>query len=183
MPFSDLMKNQKKNAADQANEANLDLYAPLSTVETRLSPVETEAMLEQEVREAVLSTASTAASAAGLGVILTSVLPNTLEDLLALGLSAAVGYASLLNLPLRRAEAKKKLETLVASATADVQAAMERELEAAISDCEANILRFITPLELLTVMEVERADGALQGLIHLSDEIEVLKEQVARLTT
>lgn len=177
LSFSDLVRN-----VTSEEKAEADIVTSLSTVESRLSPGETEAMLEQEVREAVLSTASIAASAAGLGVILTSVLPTTLEDLLALGLSAAVGYASLLNLPLRRAEAKKKLETLVASATVDVQAAMEKELEAAITDCEARILRFIGPLESLMIEEVERADEALQGLNQLSSEIDELKEQVARLS-
>jgi hypothetical protein len=33
-----------------------------------------------------------------------------LEDALALGLAAAVGYLALLNLPLRRSEAKAKVE-------------------------------------------------------------------------
>ena len=48
---------------------------------------------------------------AGLvGVVLTAVLPTTLEDLLAVGLAALGGYVALLNLPLRRGEAKAKLE-------------------------------------------------------------------------
>ena len=44
------------------------------------------------MREAVLSTAGTAAGAGAFGVLLTTVLPSTLEDLLALGLAAMVGY-------------------------------------------------------------------------------------------
>jgi hypothetical protein len=50
-------------------------------------------MLEEEVREAVLGTAGTAAGAAGFGVALTTVLPTTLEDLMALALAAMVGGA------------------------------------------------------------------------------------------
>jgi hypothetical protein len=67
-------------------------------------------MLEEEVREAVISTAGTAAGAGAFGVLLTTVLPTTVEDLLALALASMVGYVSILNLPMRRAEAKRKLE-------------------------------------------------------------------------
>ena len=44
-----------------------------------------------------------------LSVILTFVLPNSLEDLLAIAVGGLIGYAALLNLPLRRNEAKEKL--------------------------------------------------------------------------
>ena len=43
-------------------------------------------------------------------MLLTTVLPSTLEDALALALAGLAGYVALLNLPLRRAEAKAKLE-------------------------------------------------------------------------
>jgi hypothetical protein len=48
--------------------------------------------------------------AAGLGFVLTWFLPTTQEDLLALAIAGLVGYVSVLNLPLRRMEAKSKLE-------------------------------------------------------------------------
>lgn len=47
-------------------------------------------MLEEEVREAVISTAGTAAGAGAFGVLLTAVLPTTVEDLLAMSLAAMV---------------------------------------------------------------------------------------------
>ena len=40
----------------------------------------------------------------------TWILPSTLEDILAIVLAGLAGYVALLNLPLRRAEAKAKLE-------------------------------------------------------------------------
>ena len=45
-----------------------------------------------------------------LGVVSTFVLPNTLEDILAIAVGGLVGYAALLNLPLRRNDAKEKLQ-------------------------------------------------------------------------
>ncbi len=48
-------------------------------------------------------------------MVLTAVLPNILEDALAVALAAAVGYLALLNLPLRRGEAKAKVERVAAN--------------------------------------------------------------------
>ena len=59
------------------------------------------------------------AGATGLGVLSTFFLPNTLEDLLAVAVGGAVGYAALLNLPLKRNDAKEKL-TRVANNFAEV---------------------------------------------------------------
>lgn len=53
-------------------------------------PSDAEVMLEEEVREAVISTAGTAAGAGAFGVLLTAVLPTTVEDLLAMSLAAMV---------------------------------------------------------------------------------------------
>lgn len=50
------------------------------------------------------------AGAGLVGVALTWILPNTLEDVLAIALAGLAAYVALLNLPLRRAEAKAKLE-------------------------------------------------------------------------
>ena len=69
-------------------------------------------MLEREVRDAVMSTAGTAAGAGAFGVLLTSILPTTIADRLALSLAGMAGSVSSLNLPLRRAEANRKLESV-----------------------------------------------------------------------
>ncbi len=53
-----------------------------------------------------------ATGALGLGWLSTWFLSGTLEDLLALGLAAAVAYVSVVNLPLKRREAKDRLHEL-----------------------------------------------------------------------
>lgn len=55
------------------------------------------------------------AGAGGIGVVATWFLPTTLEDGLALALAATIGYTSILSLPLRRREAKDKLEEVASS--------------------------------------------------------------------
>lgn len=139
----------------------------------------TEVMLEGDVRDAVLSTASTAAGAGALGVLLTTVLPTTLEDLLALGLSAALAYASVLNLPLRRAETKKKAEAATEAVAASVQDGMKKELLAALEQCEAEVLSFIEPLEELTVVSAERTEAAVAEVTALAEEVAALQRRVA----
>lgn len=53
----------------------------------------------------------TCCSGAGaFGIVLTSVLQNTVEDLLAIGVASLAGYISVLGLPQKRAAAKEKLE-------------------------------------------------------------------------
>jgi hypothetical protein len=144
-------------------------------------PAVTEALLETDVREAVLSTASTAAGAGAFGVLLTTVLPTTVEDLLALGLSAAIAYASVLNLPLRRAETKKKAESATEAAALEVQRRMESELEFALRQCEGEVMSFIEPLEELAAEAAEKADAAVVRAKALAAEVAELQRKVANV--
>ena len=144
-------------------------------------PATTEALLETDVREAVLSTASTAAGAGAFGVLLTTVLPTTMEDLLALGLSAAIAYASVLNLPLRRAETKKKAESATEAAAAEVQKRMESELQSALQHCEAEVMSFIEPLEELAAEAAEKAEDAVVKAKALAMEVAELQRKVANV--
>jgi small GTP-binding protein len=144
-----------------------------------LDPSKTEALLEEEVRDAVLSATSTAAGAAGIGVVLTTVLPSTLEDLLALALAGAVGYASLLNLPLRRAEAKRKVEAAAAEVASQIATAMERELETSLEQCESSVLAFMQPLEVLANAEVQRAERVVAVRKELAEEVTALQRRAA----
>ena len=54
-------------------------------------------------------------------------LDNLAEDVLAFSLTAAVGYVSVLSLPLKRAEAKGKVRDVAESFLEQVESAMEAE--------------------------------------------------------
>lgn len=166
-------------AAGSGGGTDSTLDDAASEAVTVLDPQTTEAMLEEEVREAVLSTASSAAGAGAVGVLLTTVLPTTLEDILALGLSAAIGYASILNLPLRRAEAKKKVDAAATAAAANIQGKMEAELTAALERCQAEVMSLIEPLEELMAEEVRRAEEALAAQEALAEEVAQLQRRAA----
>lgn len=55
------------------------------------------------------------AGAGAFGLVLTQVLQNTVEDLLALGIASLAGYISVLGLPQKRAAAKEKLQTVASN--------------------------------------------------------------------
>jgi small GTP-binding protein len=118
-------------------------------------------IVEAEVQVAVTSSVNTAASATGLGLVLTTVLPSTLEDLLAVGLSAAIGYTSLLNIPVRRMEAKKKVKTLISALVQSIHDAMDTEREQAIQRCEASVTSMMDPLDRSITAEITRLEGNL----------------------
>jgi len=88
------------------------------------------AALENEVKDAVYSTVGAAGGAFVVAVFLSGFLDNLAEDVLAFALTAAVGYVSVLSLPLKRAEAKAKVRDAADALLADVEAAMEAEFQA-----------------------------------------------------
>lgn len=121
-------------------------------------------IVESEVKMAVTSSVNTAASATGLGLVLTTVLPNTLEDLLAVGLSAAIGYTSLLNIPVRRMEAKKKVKAHVVALVQSIHDAMDKEREQAIEHCATSVTRMVDPLDRKLQAEIARVQRDIDTL-------------------
>lgn len=52
-----------------------------------------ERWIENEIRDAVNATGGTALASVGIGLILTVILPSTLEDIIALAISLLIGNA------------------------------------------------------------------------------------------
>jgi hypothetical protein len=138
-------------------------------------------LIETEIQQAVLSSASTAGSAGGLALVLTYVLPTTLEDLLALGLSAAVGYTSLLNIPVRRMEAKKKIEAQLEAIVQGIHNDMDKEREQALLDCGQTVSDMLAPLDTHVKSELLRLESCLAQLLEYSKQVEEMKNQVMRM--
>ncbi len=87
-----------------------DAQPSAEAVLAQLQPSSALAQLDNELRDAVMGTAGTAAGAAALGMVSTWILPTAGQDLVAMAVAGAVAYTSVLNLPLRRADTKKKLQ-------------------------------------------------------------------------
>ena len=138
-------------------------------------------LLEEELREAALATAAGTAAAALLGAGLTSILPGFAEDALALALAAAVGYLALLNLPLRRAEAKGKVAKAADAYAADVEAGFKAELSADLRALEAEVGAWVAPLAAAAEGNAAAAAAAAAEAEALAGEVAGLRTQAAAL--
>lgn len=152
-----------------------------SAVVAQLQPSTALSQLDGELRDAVMGTAGTAAGAAMLGMVTTWILPTPGQDLVALAVAGAVAYTSVLNLPLRRADTKKKLQDAAAEFVAELETRMTAELEASLAATRAGVLDLTGPLEAYAAREVERVSG-LQGKQQLLvEDLAALQQQTARL--
>ena len=122
------------------------------------------AVLEAEIQTAVKSSVNTFASALVFSLLLTSILPTTLEDLLAIGLGAAFAYASVLNIPVRRMEAKKKVRDEVRRLVKAVHDDMDAEERARMEECEAAVIQLVGPLDSLLRAEINRLSADVDAL-------------------
>lgn len=68
--------------------------------------------------------AHTAAGAQGIGLLATSLIGNTLEDILALTVAGMASYVAVLNLPLKRSDIKAKVAQRASKFVEGVTAAM-----------------------------------------------------------
>ena len=111
-----------------------------------LEPESVAIVLNEEVRESFVLTGSALAGAAVFEALGTSIMPTTLEDLLITAVAGVFAYLSVLNLPLRRAETKAKVQKVANNFANEVNMGMETELERALDETCQSITSWIDPL-------------------------------------
>ena len=112
----------------------------------------------------VMETASSTGGAAGVAAVLTSVLPTTLEDLMALALAGGLSYISFLTWPLKRADIKNALNEKYGDMADKLDAALEGELSKGLDALQGKVQRLTKPLA-EQAQEVESTvSGRLQRL-------------------
>lgn len=137
------------------------------------------AILETEIQTAVKSSVNTFASAILFSLLLTSVLPTTLEDLLAIGLGAAFAYASVLNIPVRRMEAKKKVKDEVRRLVEAIHNDMDAEQRLRMETCVRTVADLIDPLDTMLGAEIRRLEGDVGQLnSRFETELERLRAEI-----
>jgi hypothetical protein len=94
----------------------------------------------------VLETTSSAAGAIAIAVLLTAVLPSTLEDLMALALCGLLSYVSFLNWPLKRADIKAELASKYKELSGRLDTELAEELVHATGKLKAKVQRLVAPL-------------------------------------
>ncbi|DBB09704.1 TPA: hypothetical protein ACH3X3_001344 [Trebouxia sp. C0006] len=176
-----LLSSQDEAAVTQAVTLATKQQETALQVVSHFEPAGAAALLEEEIREALVGTAGTAAGAGAFGIVLTSVLQNTVEDLLAIGVASLAGYISVLGLPRKRAAAKEKLEKVAGNFAKDVDSKMQQELDNSLAQCVTDIQSVIDPIQQLTAAEQSRLETALGRLDELKAVLEDLKQKAANV--
>ncbi|XP_078445105.1 FZO-like protein [Wolffia australiana] len=139
-------------------------------------------LLEQEIREVVLGTFG-ALGAAGLSAsLLTSVLPTTAEDLLALTFCASGGLLAISNFPARRKEAVEKVKRIADSLAREIEQAMQKDLALALQNLKGFVEYVGRPYQEAAQLRIERLSRIQQKLEDVEKKLQLLKVQVQNLT-
>ncbi|KAK9847358.1 hypothetical protein WJX84_004848 [Apatococcus fuscideae] len=170
-------------AAEAASTSLVRSSQPTSAlaIVQEFDPKAASLLLEEEVREAVVGTVGTAVGAGALGIILTTILQSASEDILAVGLAGLAGYASVLNLPVRRSKVKAKLEQRASKFAQELGRQLQEELQQTTEQCLADVRAFMRPVEAATKAERDRLVDAEARRSKLSDRLRTLQERAAKI--
>jgi hypothetical protein len=138
-------------------------------------------LLEEEIREAFLGTAGSAAGAQGLGLLAAGWMHNTLEDILALTVAGLASYVSVLNLPLKRSEIKAKVSKIAGNFADTVSGAMEAELDAEVAKTAARVAAAVAPLEAAWQRELEALRASEAARAALAEALGDMERRAANL--
>ncbi|KAL1216542.1 putative transmembrane GTPase FZO-like [Cardamine amara subsp. amara] len=149
----------------------------LKTIEN-LSARTTSKRLEQDIREVFFVTVG-GLGAAGLSAsLLTSVLPTTLEDLLALGLCSAGGYVAVANFPYRRQAIIGKVNKVADALAQQLEDAMQKDL----SDATNNLVNFVNivakPYREEAQLRLDRLLGIQKELSDIRSRLQLLQVEI-----
>ncbi|XP_010255948.1 PREDICTED: probable transmembrane GTPase FZO-like, chloroplastic isoform X2 [Nelumbo nucifera] len=138
-------------------------------------------LFEQEIREVVLGTFG-GLGAAGLSAsLLTSVLPTTLEDLLALGLCSAGGLLAISNFPTRRREMEDKVKRAADILAREVKEAMQRDLLKTIEDLENFVKLISKPYQDAAQSRLDKILEIQEELLNVEKRLQTLQIEIQNL--
>ncbi|WRX09442.1 hypothetical protein QQP08_001929 [Theobroma cacao] len=113
--------------------------------------------------------------AAGLSAsLLTSILPTTLEDLLALGLCSAGGFIAISNFPARRQEMIEKVKKTANVLARELEDAMQKDL----LETTENLGEFV---RIIGEPYRDAAEERLDKLLEIKDELSNVRETLQTL--
>ncbi|KAJ6352428.1 hypothetical protein OIU76_001623 [Salix suchowensis] len=134
----------------------------------------TSKLFEKQIREAFLGTFG-GLGAAGLSAsLLTSVLPTTLEDLLALGLCSAGGFIAISSFPARRQAIVDKVNEIADGLAREVEEAMQNDLMETVGNLENFVRTIGKPYQ-------DAAQERLDKLLDLQEELSNVDKKLRTL--
>uniref|UniRef100_A0A1D1XXT4 Uncharacterized protein in xynA 3'region n=2 Tax=Anthurium amnicola TaxID=1678845 RepID=A0A1D1XXT4_9ARAE len=138
-------------------------------------------LFEQEIREVVLGTFG-ALGAAGLSAsLLTSILPSTLEDILALMFCAAGGLLAISNFPARRKEAVEKVRRVADSVGREIEEAMQEDLSQTIEKLRQFVAIVGKPYQEGAQHKLDRLFRIREELTNVEHKLQALKFEIQNL--
>ncbi|KAL3827931.1 hypothetical protein ACJIZ3_016733 [Penstemon smallii] len=135
-------------------------------------------LFEQEIREVLLSTFG------GLGVaglsasLLTSVLPTTSEDLLALGICSAGGLFAISNFPTRRQRVVDKVRRTADALARQLEEAMQKDLLETTNSLNDFVTLIGKPYQDIAQDRVDKLLGTLAELTAIEKELQTLQIEI-----
>ncbi|CAI0448911.1 unnamed protein product [Linum tenue] len=166
---------------DRNTEMQLDALESLKKVDNSslkvledVTVVQASKLFEQEIRESFLGTFGGIGAAGLLASLLTSVLPTTLEDLLALGFCSAGGYIAILNFPARRRAMIDKVNKIADGLALEVEEAMQKDLSKTVNSLENFVKTIGKPYQ-------DAAQERLDKVLALQSEISSVENKMRTL--
>eukprot|EP00252_Welwitschia_mirabilis_P009763 TRINITY_DN2262_c0_g2_i3.p1 TRINITY_DN2262_c0_g2~~TRINITY_DN2262_c0_g2_i3.p1 ORF type:complete len:671 (-),score=162.84 TRINITY_DN2262_c0_g2_i3:130-2142(-) len=138
-------------------------------------------LFEQEIREVLIETFG------GLGVaglsasLLTSILPTTIEDFLALVLCSAGGLYGIWKLPQRRLEVKSKVKRTSEAFARHLEDAMQEDLKKAMDDIELRVSCIVNPCKQAAQSKAAHLDELLDEVKYLERNLQTLQRKIQNI--
>lgn len=163
------------------NHSQMETYEPLTKanevnvkVLQKFSPNVASNLFEEEIREVFLGTFGGIGAAGVSASLLTTVLPTTIEDLLALALCSAGGLLAISNFPARRQQVVDKVSRIADVLAREIEEAMEKDL----TDNIKNLENFVT---LMGKPYKDAAQDRLDKSMQIQDELTNIEKKLQTL--
>ncbi|CAK7346601.1 unnamed protein product [Dovyalis caffra] len=178
--YKESFEKQWTSIANPTSQMHLETHdlpkqVDLSTrVIENFSAGATSKLFEKQIREVFLGTFG-GLGAAGLSAsLLTSVLPTTLEDLLALGLCSAGGFIAISTFPARRQAIADKVNRIADGLAREVEEAMQKDLMETVGNLENFVKTIGKPYQ-------DAAQERLDRLLDLQEELSNVDKKLRTL--
>ncbi|CAL1382954.1 unnamed protein product [Linum trigynum] len=179
--FRESFDNRWPLIIDRNTQMQLDALELLKIVDDsslkvleNLNVAQASKLFEEEIRESFLGTFGGIAAAGLLASLLTSVLPTTLEDLLALGFCSAGGYIAILNFPVRRRAMIVKVNKIAVGLALEVEEAMQKDLSETVKNLEKFVKTIGKPYQ-------DAAQERLDKVLVLQSKISKVENKIRTL--
>ncbi|KAJ4843024.1 hypothetical protein Tsubulata_045568 [Turnera subulata] len=138
-------------------------------------------LFEQEIREVFVGTFGGLGAAGFSASLLTSVLPTTLEDLLALGLCSAGGFIAISTFPARRRAMVEKVNRIADGFAREVEEAMQKDLLETVERMEKFVNTIGRPYQDAAQKRIDKLLDLQDQLSNAEKELRILRAEIQNL--